>query len=219
MAFPVLAAAAAGGAAAQFGSSVWAANQNKQSAKAQMAFQEKAYKNRYQWTVRDLKAAGLNPIYATRLNPPSLSGAGYSVPAPVLDFGGQFSDIASGQSSAQNVKTQEAQVEKMEEEKKQILQNIELTKRQTQKTISEEILIDLKGISERIQHPGMRQEAIAKKWEQLTKEQQLEVAKKLARESEIIAQLIEQGGPGSIVPLLRYIFGGMPSMKFNFGGN
>ena len=36
------------------------------AAREQMEFQERAMKKRYQWTMRDMKAAGLNPIQIGR---------------------------------------------------------------------------------------------------------------------------------------------------------
>lgn len=48
-------------------------NQNLAIADAQMKFQEKAFRNRHQWEVEDLKAAGLNPI---------LSATGGQAPVP-----------------------------------------------------------------------------------------------------------------------------------------
>lgn len=50
--------------------------QNLAIANAQMQFQEKSFRNRHQWEVEDLRAAGLNPILsATGGQAPILSGA------------------------------------------------------------------------------------------------------------------------------------------------
>lgn len=56
--------------------------------KAQMAFQEKSYRNRYQWAVEDLVKAGLNPKLAVQQSQGSgLSGAMGSISQPDFVYG------------------------------------------------------------------------------------------------------------------------------------
>ena len=46
------------------GGSLWSSNANAEAAAAQIAFQREAMQHRYQWTMADLKKAGLNPMLA-----------------------------------------------------------------------------------------------------------------------------------------------------------
>lgn len=193
-----------GGALGEAAGAWWATEQNKQSAKNQMQFQKQMSNTAYQRVMNDMRKAGLNPILAAKLGPASTpGGAAYNV--------GRLNLPDAVSSGFQN-KLQENQAEKIEEEIEQVRATIENLKAKTQKTKAEEILTDYLAISERIKHPGMRQQAIEAEWRQLTQKEQLEVVKRLAQESKIIADIIEEG-PGSWLPAIRYIFGGMPNVQ------
>ncbi|UPW41539.1 DNA pilot protein [Peromfec virus RodF8_61] len=57
------------------GGSLWASSQNKSSAQDSIAFQKETLQNRNQWTVEDLKKAGLNPILAAGTTQSTAHGA------------------------------------------------------------------------------------------------------------------------------------------------
>lgn len=110
-------AALIGGAAILGGAGISAfsaSKQNKEAAssvQAQHAFQEGAYRHRYQWTMEDMRIAGLNPILAYKQGVGGgLSGSTYSpvnVGAPI----GQ--GVANAASTAIQIKRSHAEIEKM----------------------------------------------------------------------------------------------------------
>lgn len=55
---------------------LYSARQAEENQRRQIRATERQYKNRYQWMMRDLKAAGLNPILAGNLGGGSMSAAG-----------------------------------------------------------------------------------------------------------------------------------------------
>ena len=74
----MIGSAVIGGLASAFGQS--SANKAAQRAsREQMDFQRESYQNRYQWSMADMRKAGLNPILAYKSSPGSgLGGASYA---------------------------------------------------------------------------------------------------------------------------------------------
>lgn len=72
--------AAAAAAAMDFANSGFGAWQSSKAARRQIAWQREQYNNRYQWTVEDMRKAGLNPILAS-MNGVSSAGGITAEPA------------------------------------------------------------------------------------------------------------------------------------------
>lgn len=85
----------------------------RSNAKQQQDAQNKAYQQRYQWTMNDLEKAGLNPMLA--MNQGAVSGAGQMAMAQTPDVGGALtSGVKAGteavlaKASAKNLEAQTA---------------------------------------------------------------------------------------------------------------
>ena len=82
--------AAIAGAAVQGGSGILGAHTGAFGAERQMKFQKKVLKNRYQWTVEDLRKAGINPLMAVH---GMQAGMAQGAQPPRADWGGGAGDI------------------------------------------------------------------------------------------------------------------------------
>lgn len=94
--------------------------QNLAIAENQMKFQEKSFRNRHQWEVEDLRAAGLNPILsATGGQAPVPSGASATMINPKRDSSDIIAnsaksviDIVNGVMSAKTSQKQQVNIDK-----------------------------------------------------------------------------------------------------------
>lgn len=96
----------AAGAAISAVGGLGAGYMNYSSAQDMMAFQEKAYKHRYQWAMDDMRKAGLNPIFAYK-------GIGTGAPAGAsANFNNPFAGVPSMISSSVQKKTADSVIQK-----------------------------------------------------------------------------------------------------------
>lgn len=86
--------------------------------RAQMRFQENAYKHRYQWQMKDLYAAGLNPLLAFDQAPPGPpAGAGMG-PAQPFNVGDDFESVFSAKQAKKQLKKTDADIDLVNEQTK-----------------------------------------------------------------------------------------------------
>lgn len=116
--------AAAAGAALGIGAGVGGAIMSAKQAKKNRQWQRKNYKHRYQWTMKDMRKAGLNPILAAGSG---LGGGGSAGPGAT----GQVPDLAQSMSSAADVGTKA----KVGTSQKALLQE-QVTTAKTQQTLN-----------------------------------------------------------------------------------
>lgn len=91
------------GAGVSIGGGIAGAIASAKQAAKQRDFQKHVLKNRYQWQMRDMRKAGLNPILASGASPPMASGAAATIP-----------NVAQGAvSSAREAATMRTQLEIM----------------------------------------------------------------------------------------------------------
>jgi len=94
---------ALGGAAIGAAGSLAGSALNYASAQDAMKFSERSYKHRYQWTMADMRKAGLNPIFAYK-------GIGTGSPAGVsANFNNPLSGAATGAKAGYDIATAKEQ--------------------------------------------------------------------------------------------------------------
>jgi len=109
-------AAVVGGAFSALGTSQ-ANKAAKAAAEAQMAFTKEAMQNSYQWAMKDMKKAGLNPMLAYQQGgAQALSGSSYT---PQNELAGLGSGIQEGVNAAIVLRRQTQEVKNMKETLKQ----------------------------------------------------------------------------------------------------
>lgn len=120
--------AAAGAAAGSIIGSAGTAISNWKLQQDAQKHQIRMYKRRYQWTMDDMREAGLNPILAYSQGPGS---AGSTPMASVPDFG---ASLSRGLEAGANVAKKSSEKSKVDQEKENVILGRELLREQIQTT-------------------------------------------------------------------------------------
>lgn len=108
--------ASAGQAAADAASNIFSARQTEENQRRQIAADRYNYKRRYRWQMRDMRAAGLNPILAAQTGAGAVPGASAPGQAPTkIDIAGAYANVKNAQSQA-SVSSAQAAKQEMENE-------------------------------------------------------------------------------------------------------
>lgn len=125
---------------------------NLELQKLQHMYNRDMYRHRYQWTVEDMKAAGLNPILATskgmQSTPSGVSSPTAGLPHMPAGFSSAYSQFASGEKSAAEAEKAKAEQTRILvdsslklEQQKEVIQNIIESRARTKKIEREESMI------------------------------------------------------------------------------
>lgn len=194
-----------GGAA--IGGGILSNNSKKKAVKAQLAWEREKAQNQWQWTIEDMKKAGINPAYSTQTGANSAGSIGDNS----YDFGTTAQGVARASeqalqakavdadvklkdSQAQNVdantdytkgvktKSTQTAIEKMQEETKEIAANTELIKANTEnaRLESDFIKANTTNIIEDSGLKGKNREKAEKELQILTKQEKFVSWKEVA---------------------------------------
>lgn len=108
---------------------------------AQMDFQERSQRNRYQWTMEDMRKAGLNPMLAYQ------QGGGSSLPGAMARVEPVFKDSNSAKDAVSNAMTvalAKQQLKNLEIDEVQKMENIANTAAST-RNITADTLVKMEG--------------------------------------------------------------------------
>lgn len=89
------------GGALDFANSAFSSSQSSKAVKRMIAWQREQYQNKYQWTVDDMRKAGLNPMLAIKNGASSVTGI--NAPMATSDFGRNLGRIAEYELAKANV--------------------------------------------------------------------------------------------------------------------
>lgn len=118
--------------------SLFSGKQASDEAEENRDFQEKTYRNRYQWTMQDMKLAGLNPILAGKLGVGGgLSGAMASFPDYGSTMNSAFSNVTQRMGTESQMDLNDATIEKIDSEVDKLASEVGLNEIQTEKVRTE----------------------------------------------------------------------------------
>ena len=172
----------------------------KKAAREMMAFQKHMFQHRYQYTVDDMRAAGLNPMLAIMQGAgQSPSGASYTPENVLAGAGAAVGDAVPKALGAQAI---DAQINKTKADTNVSNAQADLVRAQTETEPLRRALMDSQSGQA---HSAMRLNQsmeVIKRVEEKTAWQNLEVAKKEAVIAGFETQLYEKG-PGEVAKVLE----------------
>lgn len=116
------------------------------STAAQIAFQERAYSNRYQWQMQDMRKAGLNPILSYSQAPPGgPAGASYVAQNELLGVSDAVNTGVQAYRASNEAQKMDAEIENLKETNKNLVKEGKRIDTDTDKKKSEILLQDNLG--------------------------------------------------------------------------